>query len=787
MPALAPTPSGARIGGRTVDELLVPVGGARVSQYGEDAARATPAASDGSFELGVQPDRQNMCALLIEAEGFATRFLEVTLQEHEAKTVGDVVLQPGGSLRGRVFGPDGAPFAGASVSVTQPDLWDSLENARIHGPRGSELLSALSQADGRFEIHGVGVGPMRAWAGAEGMRYAVSPPVEVRARQTTDEVELQLEAIHADDRIRGIVLSPEGEPVPGARLGSMERSGGGMTTHSFAADAEGRFELVAKAGRVYDLRASDPTERWSAIQVRSVQPGTHDLELRFEEARWIEVSVSAQEGELGELVVHAESPDDGWIASAKETARLDGRVHARLLLPTEQFLVQVDARGFRLGEQGPFTPESAPTSLDFELVPEPGVRGRVVAGGEPVAGARVALHRASPRSRIEDQGYLTLADPRAEDRTSTDADGRFTLKLREPDTYVVRAEAPGYAASDTGALELALESGRSGLELALGRGGNLEGRVRVAPGHEPSGVIVSLNRGDAFPRTLRSDSEGRFSFEGLTPGPWQLARGRMEFNPQGGGTAYSGADEPIVLPFNCTIVEGETTYQDLDLSDYEPCVLSGVLRVNGAPAPDWSVAGWPGGAHSMVGELPSSATAADGTFALTIEDGRPVAALLLAASRERRRGQHRRPDRGPPRSERVARGLPDGPPGGALHVAAGGRGARPALQQRQRRGALLQALRPAGRGRELRPALRAGRQGLDSAPRSQRRREALDDVDRDRSARAARARARRAVGARATAATAGSAPGTWRSTPSRSRRSPRPARRSRRRSRGPSV
>ena len=608
----------ARLTGRTVDERLVPVRDARIGAVGDEpSARSAP---DGSFALDVRPTRWNACTLRVEADGFATRFVESTLEAGEEKDLGEVVLEPGGALRGRVFGPDGAPFEGALVSVTQPDLWGSFEAARVHGPFAAQILSARSGADGRFEIDGVGVGPRRAWAGAPGMRYAVSPPIEVRAHQSTDEVELVLEPARGDDRIRGIVLSPRGEPVGEARLECTERAGGGRTTFGLTADASGTFEIAAKHARVYDLRAFDDADRWSSVEAKGLQPGAQP-ELRFVEARWIDVSVRASDGTpIDELCVGTTAPGGSdELQRAKATGGTGAR-EFRVLVPNEAFVVQADARGFQLEREGPFTPENAPDALAIELVPAPGVRGRVLAGDEPVSGARVALHEARSDLRIDHQGYLSLVMPEPTDETRTDEAGRFTLKLRSRGSFVVRAEAEGFAAGDTEALQLAPETGRSGLELVLGKGGDLEGRVRVAPGRDPTGIIVAVNRGDAFPRTVRTDSEGRFGFEGLTPGRWVLARGKAEFNPRGGGSAIGSAETPLVLPFNCTIVEGETTHQDLDLRDFAPCELAGTLRVNGAPVEHWGVQAWPGAAQAIVGELPSTTTRADGSFELTLED-----------------------------------------------------------------------------------------------------------------------------------------------------------------------
>lgn len=617
-----------RVLGRCIDERLVPIEGARVSQT-EEPRSSTRASAAGVFTLDVTPNLRDACTLRVEATGFASRFLEAKLPAQGDMSLGDVVLPPGGSVRGRVFGPNVAPFSGADITVTQPDLWGSLEEARVKGPPGEQVLTGVSGDGGRFTIGGVGVGPMRVWASAEGMRHAVSPPIEVRAGQAADEVELQLEPIRSIDRITGVVLSPDSVPVPGAGVSCMERWSGGATSFAVHADAEGLFEITAKTNHVYDLSAGDPQSRWANIESKGVSPGTHDLELRFREARWIEVQVRAKDGgTLEDCEVSAENEDG--TAQLSRAKRDPHSSHPTLLrVPSDPFVILVDARGYALAKEGPFLPEEAPEILTVDLVPEPGVRGRVMADGNPVRAARVSLRRSNPLEHIEHKGYPALVSPQKEDETFTDAEGRFTLRLRESESYVVRAEASGWAATDTGRLELDPRFGRADLELVLGHGGALAGRVLVVAGRDPAGVIVAVNRGDAFPRTVRADALGGFRFEGLTAGPWQLSRGAMEVNPKSGGSSFSAAKTPTVIPFNCTIRADETTYQDLDLRDWEPCQLSGVLLVNGAPAEDWVVSAWPGAQESMVGIPPSTATAADGSFALTVDE---AGALRLAFS-----------------------------------------------------------------------------------------------------------------------------------------------------------
>ena len=178
--------------------------------------------------------------------------------------------------------------------------------------------------------------------------------------------------------------------------------GRGFNAFFVRPDSSGRFELAAKRNHTYDLSAYD--DRWSPTHARGVLPGTHDVELVFLEARWIDVRARAAEsGPVEDYYLGAQKEDGELLQAGKKEPHPEGR--GRLRVPSEPFFVGVDARGFAPEKQGPFLPDSPPRSLEFELAPEPGVRGRVLADGKPVRGARVALHRANPEERIEHDGY----------------------------------------------------------------------------------------------------------------------------------------------------------------------------------------------------------------------------------------------------------------------------------------------------------------------------------------------------------------------------------------------
>lgn len=199
----------------------------------------------------------------------------------------------------------------------------------------------------------------------------------------------------------------------------------------------------------------------------------------------------------------------------------------------------------------------------------------------------------------------------------------------------MRAESEGLAAADAGPFAYDPAAGRTDLELALTHGGAIEGRVLMPAGRELSGVIVAANRGDAHPRTQRTDAAGRFRFEGLTPGRWHVARGQLEVERAGGAWEETGR---VTIDFNCTVVDGETTPCTIDLRDWQPCTLRGALALNGAPAASWEVEVWPAGVAAIVGELPTTSMDSQGLFGLELAGPGRVRLVLKPPSESARGG-----------------------------------------------------------------------------------------------------------------------------------------------------
>lgn len=154
---------GARLRGRVVDELGVPVAQADLlvdSQaergfFGPSGPEHSKSADDGSFDLrGVPPGKLELRASAADHRDGESRELEVAdLQVLEGL---ELVLPNGNQLAGRVTFPDGKPAAGAQVTLEEEvtETTQGRQRNIYRRPKGTQ-----SDADGRFQFAGLGDGP----------------------------------------------------------------------------------------------------------------------------------------------------------------------------------------------------------------------------------------------------------------------------------------------------------------------------------------------------------------------------------------------------------------------------------------------------------------------------------------------------------------------------------------------------------------------------------------------------------------------------------------------------
>jgi RNA polymerase sigma factor (sigma-70 family) len=615
----------ARLEARLIDASGHALAGATLALHG-DHSDSVETGSDGRAALEVELEG-NAWSGSCEARspGFASLFQSVVLERGGTTRLGEIVLVPGGSVSGFVLGPDARPFSDARVLVTAPEVFGGLELARRRGPSTFPgVPSARTKPDGRFRIDGVTPGMVRVWAGGADLRFAVTPPIEIRANEEHGELVLELEELERDERIEGTVVRPDGSPIPNADVQFSYRTNSSGEAGDIRADGDGHFRLLVHSKVPHDLTASDPEHRWLDASALQVPPGTLDLVLAFRESRVLSLTAHDPSGRSVDRfgVELKDSSGERRIELLPDGERPLGQ--ALLRVPGESFKVTVLAEGFDLAELGPFEPESAPATLDVRLAPLPGIQGRVVRGEDPVAGARViAYESAAPKRDVEHSGfparYVPAFQHGSEPSASSDSEGRFLLTLRKSGRFYLYIEDGGRAPGEFGPFEFDHRAGLRGVEIRLPAGGAIEGRVLMPPGRNPEGVIVGANRGDLRPRTQRVGLDGRFRFEGLAPGRWQVERRERELAEGAGGWSMTTVDREVEFGWSCEVREGATTKFDLDLSEERRCTLRGKLVIDGQPAKAWIAQLQVPGKASLANRLPGSALDAQGEFAVSTD------------------------------------------------------------------------------------------------------------------------------------------------------------------------
>lgn len=244
---------GARVAGRLLGDEGRPAAG-RVALAEIDGQRlrgvlagrfAAEAGSDGRFVIEGVPTGEH--AVAVDARGFGRRRVALTVRASDRQVdVGDVRLEAGLAISGRVRSKAGAPVADARVSA-------------VGARGGDEPVEVLTEADGTFTLAGLEDGPYRVVAEAAGHTFA-----ETTAEAGRKQLVLVLKPVGT---IVGRAVDDRGQPLDGVRASA--DTGGDFEAGRQFAESEasvgegGGFRLSDLPAGTYAVTIAAP-ERLSA-------------------------------------------------------------------------------------------------------------------------------------------------------------------------------------------------------------------------------------------------------------------------------------------------------------------------------------------------------------------------------------------------------------------------------------------------------------------------------------------------------------------------------------------
>jgi hypothetical protein len=414
-----------------------------------------------------------------------------------------------GALEGRIvdwntrIGISGAELAFVSAGVTHETISGSDGRYRFEAPSLGDWSLAMVTAEGYL--------PYAPELGRSSVSWTSS------AAQKIDHADLFL---HPAVTYQGQVVDAEGNAIAGARVElfgaeSGERALVGIAS-SFETDEAGTFEFEAPDWAV--LEAQHPDHRPGRARIDEAAQLGRSLTITMGNAPAASdqaitgIVLGADGSALAGVEVQALFSDRGR-AIGRSASAITDEAGAFVLAPLDaaRYVVRATPKvGGAFVQRGPVDPGAF---VELRLEQGLAIEGRLVDdAGEVVAAGTVEL------SRVVD----ALRRARIASVSVFDAQGRFRFDGLQPGRYELRGTAQGRARSDAVAVEL--PSGGGPIELVLGEGGAVHGRVVDARTHDPiarARVVVSGLASESVLPSMSStvtEIDGGFELVGISPG-----------------------------------------------------------------------------------------------------------------------------------------------------------------------------------------------------------------------------------------------------------------------------
>ncbi|MCX7011892.1 MAG: carboxypeptidase regulatory-like domain-containing protein [Candidatus Sumerlaeota bacterium] len=638
-----------------------PIPGATLSITSAGSAKA---ATDAEGAYRIEHLRPGAVRIKVRADGFVPQpDRMISIRSDKPETAADFVLTRAARIEGRVVDEQGGPVAGAQVWIVDQipvlpqeyvkpigqDVMRILDNpdsglSKLVGPemKKHEETAAPVQTDGdgRFVFPWAPVGKPIALRAA----HPAFAPSATEAQSLAEE-EVRSDVVITLRRgagIAGHILTPDGAPIPGARVSAIAT---GPTPAGMIRSIADGLALFA-ARQIKDAAIADES---GAYRLEHITPARYRVlaeadGFQYNSSAEVEVAENAQVEGI-DIVLQPAAVLQGHVYDAKNspiagafvltvltnlehpdfdlaTTDANGRYQLAHLKPNMIHWVAAwaDGYGWKL-ESMVFVPRKE--DLDFHLELDASVSGVVV---DAVTGAPIPQFRIFPLpENMPMQIYFILAAKVLAQGINPsipfqDSEGRFMIDRLAAGDYKFSASADGYVQADKEIAGLQPDEARQDVRIELSPGAGVQGVVvEAGEGGKPiAGARVIPNPMTnplGFQRMLDpleeaiTDADGRFYLAGLpAEKPTQLFAQAAGYLP---GQANATASLTELKEVRIELARAATiTGRVIDGTTNQPVANATIVQGGGGLGATFQ-RDWQQGPPS------STQTAADGRFVFT--------------------------------------------------------------------------------------------------------------------------------------------------------------------------
>lgn len=570
---------------------------------------------EGRFEFfGVEPREVHVLGIDLGGPRSAFRIVDHAPPSGGVVDLGDIVLDPFVTLRGRVLNAKSEPVAGARVRATnlpplvlqfgvqeirpgcgvlvtieEPPLFIEIPPIVWTFERLLPIPRTETDADGNYVLPGVPLGLLSVVADKQNLAAGMRGPFpsgKGPERKVPDIYLLD------DNRVEGLILDTNGAPIAGAEV----KAGVPLTSipapvcllqPAGKSDADGRFSLrgLPDGSELFVAVRRAPGQPWST---HGPLPLTSELlSIRLQARSRLLVRLRDEAGAVvpaARLFVSPEMPrgTPDILLPPRQLLRdvvllEDGLLEVHDLTPGSYEIVG-EAEGWAFARA---SVEVLDAGGECELVFPPAHELRVtvqtLADEEPLEWAFVSI---SPKGLLE----------KPVNRGRTDAEGSLVLAYLQEGAYQLAVKHPAYA---TQTIEVQVPG--DPLVVRMTAGGHLRGRI-IAGGDRPPQSLFFLAFPEDFegptdmPSFTASLENGEFALFNLVPRSYRY-QVRDRLVGKGPMALFQTMQDDPLTEGSFEIVEGETTELEVDLrgADGPTATISGSVFINGRAAKDVSV------------------------------------------------------------------------------------------------------------------------------------------------------------------------------------------------------